>query len=435
MAKCVDLCKRSRYNSAWEVRRSDGWKRVWYQRRDYMSGSEPRDIRPHGAVAERSPSRSLMTASRRVLVVGGGVAGLAAARALHRKGVPFLMVESRATLLDEGLAVNLPGNAITALQGLGLVDELSETGSPVRRREYRNERGRLLFSVDETEFWGQDAQPRCVRRSDLVGLLARGLPNEVLRHECRVTSVTQAAGDSGAGPVVAGLADGSAERCDLLVGADGVRSTVRREVFGEQAPRAALLSDASWRFMTPNPGVDCWTVWTGSHGAVFLLIPADHDEAYGWVSAPGRALGALPEAFAAFPKIVRETLDAAWAQPIPPYHSPLEEVRIPSWSHGRVLLTGDAAHATAPVWAQGAALALEDAQVLAELLDTREDWDQVGSEYERRRRPRVEHVAAATDRLSRLARVPSRLRDVLVPLAGPRSYRAAYQPMKTPVLS
>ena len=376
-----------------------------------------------------------MTAGRHVVIVGGGVAGLAVAQALHRKGIPALVLEGRATLPDAGLAMNLPGNAVTALEGLGLAGELSERGSPVLRREYRNERGRLLFSVNETEFWGQGAQPRCVRRSDLLGLLGRGLPDEVLQRGCQVVSVRQSAGDGGAGPVMASLADGSAERSDLLVGADGVRSTVRREAFGGHAPRAALLSDASWRFMTPNPGVDCWTVWAGSHGALFLLIPVDHGEAYGWVSAPGRAPDTLREAFSAFPKIVRETLDTAWAQPVPPYHSPLEEVRMPNWSHGRVLLVGDAAHATAPVWAQGAALAIEDPQVLAELLGTGEDWDRVGLEYDRRRRPRVEHVVAATDRLSRMASMPSLFRDALMPLAGPRSYRAAYQPLRTPVAS
>lgn len=376
-----------------------------------------------------------MTVSRRVVIVGGGVAGLAAAQALHREGIPALMLESRGTPADAGLAVNLPGNAIRALDGLGLADELSEKGSPVRRREYRNERGRLLFSVDETKFWGHDAQPRCVRRSDLVKLLQRGLPDEALRHESQVVSVKQSAGDPGAGPVMAVLADGSAEQSDLLIGADGVHSTVRREVFAGHAQRAALLSDASWRFMTPNPGVDCWTVWAGSHDALFLLIPVDHGEAYGWVSAPGRAPGAVPGAFSAFPKIVRETLDAAWAQPLPPHHSPLEEVRMPNWSHCRVVLLGDAAHATAPVWAQGAALALEDAQVLADLLATREDWDRVGLEYERRRRPRIEHVVAATDRLSRMAGMPNLFRDALMPLAGRRTYRAAYQPLRAPVVS
>lgn len=376
-----------------------------------------------------------MTASRRVLIVGGGVAGLAAAQALQRKGLAAAVLESQATLADGGLAVNLPGNAIRALEGLGLASELSEKGSPIGRREYRNQRGRLLFSVNETEFWGHDSQPRCVRRSDLLALLKQGLPGEALRYESRVVSVRHSTASGGAGPITVRLAEGTTEQCDLLVGADGARSVVRRELFGGHTPQAALVSDASWRFMAPNPGVDCWTVWAGSRGSLFLLIPVDNGEAYGWVSAPGRTASDLPAAFSAFPKIVRETLGSAWAQPVPPYHSPLEEVRMPRWSDGRALLVGDAAHATAPVWAQGAALAIEDAQVLAELLGTSEDWDGVGLEYERRRRPRVDHVVAATDRLSRMAGIPNLFRDVIMPLAGPPSYRAAYQPLRAPVTS
>ena len=80
-------------------------------------------------------------------------------------------------------------------------------------------------------------------------------------------------------------------------------------------------------------------------------------------------------------------------------------------------------------------MAIEDAQVLAELLGSGEDWDRAGPEYERRRRPRVEQVVAATDRLSRMARMPGLVRDVLAPLTGPRSYRAAYQPLRAPAAS
>jgi 2-polyprenyl-6-methoxyphenol hydroxylase-like FAD-dependent oxidoreductase len=99
---------------------------------------------------------------------------------------------------------------------------------------------------------------------------------------------------------------------------------------------------------------------------------------------------------AGFPDPVSQVLSAALATTRSLYHSPLEEVRITRWSQGRVVLMGDAAHATAPVWAQGAALALEDALVLSELLATEQDWSLVGPAYERRRLPRVTHVQAMT---------------------------------------
>jgi len=82
------------------------------------------------------------------------------------------------------------------------------------------------------------------------------------------------------------------------------------------------------------------------------------------------------------------------------------------------------------VWAQGAALAAEDALVLAELLATREDWTMVGSEFERRRRPRVEHVQKMTDRMSRAAAIPGWLRDSILPFVGPRTYRETFVPLR-----
>ena len=369
----------------------------------------------------------------RVLVAGAGIAGLAVARALHERDIPALVLERLAGPPDAGLAINLPGNAIQALTALGLAGGVTGLGVPIHRREYRNARGRLLFAMNEDEFWGEAATPRCVRRSDLLDLLKRSLPAGTVRQDCTVTSVRPASRG-----VEVGLAEAATEGGALMVGADGVHSTVRRAMFGETVLDTALLSAASWRFMAPNPGVDCWTVWSGAQGT-FLLIPVDAQEVYGYASATrGRPVDASPEwlrsTFADFPDPVPHVLATALAQPQSLYHSPVQEVRIGRWSQGRVVLIGDAAHATAPVWAQGAALAVEDALVLAELLATQEDWSQVGPAYEGQRRPRVTHVQAMTDRLSRTAGLPTWLRDAISPFVGPRSYRETYRPLRTPVV-
>lgn len=368
----------------------------------------------------------------RVLIAGGGIAGLAMRRALQRRGIPSLTLERRSEAADGGLAINLPGNAVQALGQLGLGDALRRVGSPVHRREYRTESGRLLFAVDEAAFWGEEAQPRCLRRADLLRLLTLDLPSRDIRPESEVAALRQ--GPQG---VTVECTDGAVETGRLLVGADGVHSRVRRGVFGERALGAAMLASASWRFMAPNPGIDAWTLWAGS-GGLFLLIPVDRGEVYGWVSLgkaaeQGRDLAASRSVFASFPRLVRETLDSVLAQPGALHHSPLEEVRIPNWTQDRVVLVGDAAHATAPVWAQGAALALEDAVVLGALLAERADWRTVGADYEALRRPRVAHVQAMTDRLSRTAQMPGWARNLLLPFIGPRSYRDTYAPLRVPV--
>jgi 2-polyprenyl-6-methoxyphenol hydroxylase-like FAD-dependent oxidoreductase len=364
---------------------------------------------------------------REVLVVGGGIAGLAVACALHQRAVACRVLERSERSPDGGLGINLPGNAIVALHQLGLGDDLPALGIPVRRREYRDGRGRLLFAVDEEGFWGSGAQPRCVLRSALHAALRRLIPASSVSLASEVVRLHEV------GDRVEVVTAGGPCRADLLVGADGVHSLIRTLVSGDRAARPALLAKDSWRFVGSNPGVDCWTAWTGAPGTV-VLIPVAADKVYGWVSGDGggRQFSETAAAFAPYPPVVRDALSAASEDTVPLW-SPLEEIRPAAWTDGRIVLVGDAAHATAPVWAQGAALALEDALVLADLL-TAVDWGLAGQELRRRRETRIEHVQAMTDRFARLTTLPAWVRSILAARLGERSYRATYAPLRTPVL-
>jgi 2-polyprenyl-6-methoxyphenol hydroxylase-like FAD-dependent oxidoreductase len=91
----------------------------------------------------------------RLLVVGGGIAGFGMVRALLLREVPCTQVERLSAPPVAGMGLNLPGNAVRALDALGLADEVIARGVPIRRREYRNKAGRLLFAVDEEAFWGR----------------------------------------------------------------------------------------------------------------------------------------------------------------------------------------------------------------------------------------------------------------------------------------
>jgi 2-polyprenyl-6-methoxyphenol hydroxylase-like FAD-dependent oxidoreductase len=368
----------------------------------------------------------------RVLVVGGGIAGFGLLRALSLRGVSCTLVERLPAPPGSGLGLNLPGNAVRALAALGLADEVVDRGRRIRRREYRNKAGRLLFAVDEEAFWGEVGPSVCLRRGDLLDVLRASTPEVTPRWHTPLVLAELV--DEG---VQVQLESGSTETYDFVVGADGVHSAVRRVLLATDDSRRSLMTEASWRFTAPNPGVDCWTVWSGGQGTL-LLIPVDEEHVYGYASTTrGGAAGDDPQwlgsTFAGFPEPVATTVAAALDDPGQLYYSPVEEVRCEHWSRGRLALIGDAAHATGPVWAQGAALALEDALVLADLLAERRDWSSVGAEFERLRRPRVAHVQAATDRMSRLAGLPGRLRDVVAPVLGPRAYRAAYGPLRTPV--
>ena len=364
-----------------------------------------------------------------VMVVGGGIAGLALVRALGLHGVPCDLVERAPAPPTPGLGLNLPGNALRALGLLGLADAVLSRGRRIVRREYRTRTGRLLFAVDEAGFWGPDAPSVCIRRGDLIKILGSDGVAARTRWGTTVLGVAPLEGR-----VRVDLRRALSEVHDLVVGADGVHSVVRPVVTGAES-RPSVMTAASWRFMINNPGVDCWTAWSGPLGTL-LLIPVDDTYAYGYASATrGSSVpndpAWLASTFADFATPVPAAVAAALEHPAELHYSPVAEVRCERWALGRLILIGDAAHAMGPVWAQGAALALEDAVVLADLVGASGTWVSVGEAYEQRRRPRVAQVQQATARMSRVAGLPSMLRDLVAPVVGPRTYRAAYGPLRS----
>lgn len=371
-----------------------------------------------------------MTAS--ILVVGGGIAGRAVARVLARHGLGCALVERRRSVA-RGMGVNLPGNAVRALGEVGVPTEALASGVPVYRREYRNGRDRLLFATDEHRFWRKVGQPVCLRHGDLLAALA--FPDGVSVEQARAVGAR-----STSSGVEVDLEGAQMPRLvDFVIGADGVGSAMR-EALAVDGRRPSAMTGSSWRFVAENTGVDCWTAWSGVEHT-FVLIPVEQGLVYGYAARTrGGDVGAdrslLVQAASGFPAVVRNTvanaLDGGEL-----HHGSVDEVRLTHWHHGRLVLIGDAAHATGPVWAQGVAMALEDAIVLGGLLASTptDGWASVGAEFERLRRPRVEHVQTATDRMSRLAATPEALRDLAAPVFGPRNYRQAYGPLRAPLNS
>ena len=115
------------------------------------------------------------------------------------------------------------------------------------------------------------------------------------------------------------------------------------------------------------------------------------------------------------------------------YFAPIEEVAPPAWTTGRVVLIGDAAHASSPNMAQGAAMALEDALVLADLLATSQDIDEALTEYRQRRTARVTWVQEQTHRRDRTRNLPPIIRNITLRLAGKRIYQSNYRPLRDPL--
>ena len=365
-----------------------------------------------------------------VLVVGGGIAGRAVARVLARHRVECTVVERRREPVGLGMGLNLPGNAVRALGDLGITEHALARGMPVLRREYRNRQDRLLFATDDEEFWGEVARPWCLRHGHLMAAL--DLPREVTVQHASAATATPS--PDGVEVELAG-AD-HPRRFAFVVGADGVHSSMRAAVTDDRV-RPSSMTGSSWRFVGPNPGVGSWTAWSGSD-VTFLMIPVQSGRVYGYASRTrggdtGPDATWLTAAADGFPNLVR----AAVAQAVAGgelHRASVDEVRTDRWHRGRLTLIGDAAHATGPVWAQGVAMAVEDALVLGRLLGCTpvDDWAGIGARFERLRRPRVTHVQNVTDRMAKLAALPEWMRDTGVRVLGARSYRSAYGPLRHP---
>lgn len=268
--------------------------------------------------------------------------------------------------------------------------------------------------------WGDVGECLAIRRADLHDILLAASGGA---HVLFGTAVNAVGPD---GTVI--FDDGSQATYDLVVGADGIDSAVRRSAFPETTPE--FLGQICWRFLAApadcvEPGT--WTVRLGSRGRSFLTLPVGNGEVYCYAdinsATPQAPAGDWRELFADFAPPVTKLLDQC-----PDAHfAALHEIPGSAWVHPRVVLIGDAAHACSPSMAQGGAMALEDALVLAALLATAENRQAVPAllgAYRQRRAGRVRFVLEQNRRRDRARDLPGWLRNMVLRRFGVRLFQA-----------
>jgi FAD-dependent urate hydroxylase len=362
----------------------------------------------------------------RILVVGAGIAGLAAARTLDRAGFSVEVVERQPAWGEAGVGIYLPGNASRALRALGLEQAVSQRGVVIPRQRVSDHRGRLLVEVDLAELWDGVGPCLALQRADLHGVLLDGARNVPIRMGTDVRGLREQDGT-----VSVEFDDGTTGEYDLVVGADGIHSTVRRLAFGDGAT-ARPVGQVGWRFLTAcPPEITTWSVMLG-HRTAFLTIPIGNGRVYCYcdmVSPPGGdGHEDLVQLFAGYAEPVPGLLDSVPGRELV-HRSTIEEVALDSYVRGPVVLVGDAAHATSPNMAEGAAMALEDAFVLAECLRRMDAVPAALSAFEARRRPRTDWVRAQTHRRDRTRYLPAVVRNMVLRALGRRIFRSNYRPL------
>jgi FAD-dependent urate hydroxylase len=368
---------------------------------------------------------------RRVLIVGGGIAGLALARMLARTGVAVEVIERAPAWQPAGTGIYLPGNAARALRALGLEAQVASRAVEIARQRFYDHRGRLLCEVDVAELWAAVGPCLALHRADLHALLREAASDVPIRIGLAVERLAQRDGI-----VSVEFSDETNGDYDLVVGADGIQSAVRRLTFEPTAvPRP--VGQVGWRFLAPRPPeVTTWSVMLGRRTAL-LTLPLDRDRVYCYCDvvspgdhdtperSPAQWLNELFSEFADPAATLLDALDAAADIHV----STIEEVAIDCWAHERVLLIGDAAHATSPNMAQGAAMALEDALVLTDCLHRTPAIPDAIAAFEARRRPRTDWVRTQTHRRDHTRYLPAAIRDNVLRLLGRRIFHANYRPL------
>jgi 2-polyprenyl-6-methoxyphenol hydroxylase-like FAD-dependent oxidoreductase len=365
----------------------------------------------------------------RAIVVGGGVAGPVAAMALQRAGIEATVHEAHAGPAgDVGAWLGLQVNGLDALRAIGAEQAVADVGFPTPVIEFRSWTGKVLGALPTSGPGGNVGLS--MRRSDLYRALhAEALRRDVqVRYGSRLVDVR-----STASAVTAVFADGTSEEADLLVAADGVRSTVRALL----DPRAAaprfvpVLNTAGYSEHVP-PGAEVGR----------LTMVFGRRSFAGYLGAPSGGTW-----WFANPPLTREpaagevagTSDAQWRALLADLHrgdrSPVlalveatpdplrgwttyDVPTVRRWSAGRVVLIGDAAHATSPAAGQGSSLAVEDAVVLARCLRDL-PLPAALQAFEGQRRARAERVVAQGFRTSSAKSPPAVgrvARDLLMPL-------------------
>jgi 2-polyprenyl-6-methoxyphenol hydroxylase-like FAD-dependent oxidoreductase len=330
---------------------------------------------------------------KKIIIIGAGIGGLCTAIALQQYGFEVKVYEKVRKLGEVGAGLTLWSNAIKVLRALGVADAVIHAGSKLKRSQIRANNGETLFDARTDEMESQFGEPTvAIHRADLHEILINALKPDTLKLNMSCVRFEQ---DDN--KVTVYFENGESDTADLLIGADGINSVVRKQMFPEIQLRYSGYT--AWRGVveTENEAALGLTSESWGVGARFGIVRVDkkrvywfatHNQAFGEKATGEQKKSKLLNLFKQWHHPIDHLLDATPADiilqndicDIPPFAS---------WTQGRVTLLGDAAHPTTPNMGQGACMAIESAYVLARSLKAETDHRSALRRYESERHERT----------------------------------------------
>ncbi|WP_399894620.1 FAD-dependent monooxygenase [Streptomyces sp. BBFR51] len=342
--------------------------------------------------------------ARRVLISGASIAGPALAHWLDRYGFEVTVVEKAAAVRGGGYAIDIRGTAREAVDRMGLLPRLSKAHVDSRRITFVGAAGETVGTLQPEQLTGGEAGLDLeVRRGDLADALYTPLRDRV---EFLFNDSIATLDDTGDAVHVV-FDSGIRRTFDLVVGADGLHSNTRRLVFGPEEPFHLYLGYVFAGFTLPNEFglAHEAAIWNdpGRSAVLYAHEPSDRVHGFLTFTRDTPPLDAFRD-----PRAQRDLVAARFPEQV--WHVPrlvegmreaddlffdvVSQIHMRTWSHGRVVLAGDAAHATSFISGQGSSVALVGAYVLAGELATHADHTEAFAAYERRIRPFAERNQA-----------------------------------------
>lgn len=347
----------------------------------------------------------------KILINGGGIAGLTCAIALQKLGFETEVFEAAPQIKPAGAGLVIQRNAIKAFEYLGIADDVIRASKPINQFSIRDEKGRIIknqkpSSSDKMQFVGLG-----IHRHTLHQILQRHLPEYICTTNKKAVRFTNEQEK-----IRLHFEDGTDTAGDYLISADGIHSPIRLQLLPDSKPRYAGY--ICWRSVVNNSELNITSAleFWGPKGR-FGIVPINGNNVYWYASINAAhqydsknyhySLGYLKDHFAGYPAEVKKVLALSADDAL--VLNPISDIKpLDRFAFGRVLLIGDAAHATTPNLGQGACQAIEDVMVLHQELTSVKDISAAFSSFDKRRVKKAAYIINTSRKLGAAGQIENK---------------------------